>query len=42
MIALLQGATDTAKQLVDTANNLTQAVTTAPPEIHFIYLLFKG
>lgn len=42
MFSLLQGATDTAKQLVDTANSLNQAATTAPPEIHFIDLLFKG
>ncbi|WP_432712285.1 MotA/TolQ/ExbB proton channel family protein [Pedobacter sp.] len=42
MITLLQGASDTANQIIDTANVLQQAVTTAPPEIHFIDLLFKG
>ncbi len=42
MIALLQGAIDTTTQLADTANNLNQAVAAAPPELHFIDLLFKG
>lgn len=42
MIALIQGATDTVKQLTDTANALNQAVTPAPPELHFIDLLLKG
>ncbi len=42
MITLLQGASDTANRLTDTANAVKQAVTTAPPELHFIDLLFKG
>jgi biopolymer transport protein ExbB len=42
MITLLQGVTDTANQLVDTANNLAQPVAAAPEELHFIDLLFKG
>ncbi|MFP5081975.1 MotA/TolQ/ExbB proton channel family protein [Pedobacter sp. JCM 36344] len=42
MITLLQGVTDTANQLVDTANNLAQPITQAPEELHFIDLLFKG
>ncbi|MEJ7558533.1 MAG: MotA/TolQ/ExbB proton channel family protein [Pedobacter sp.] len=42
MITLLQGVTDTANQLVDTANNLAQPVAVAPEELHFIDLLFKG
>lgn len=42
MIALIQGATDSLKQLADTANNATQALTAAPPELHFIDLLLKG
>lgn len=42
MITLLQGATDTATQILDTAANLTQPAATAPPELHFIDLLFKG
>ena len=42
MITLLQGVTDTANQLVDTANNLAQPLTAAPEELHFIDLLFKG
>ncbi|RZL11430.1 MAG: MotA/TolQ/ExbB proton channel family protein [Pedobacter sp.] len=42
MITLLQGVTDTANQLVDTANNLAQPVVAAPEELHFIDLLFKG
>ena len=42
MITLLQGAVDTTQQIVDTANAVKQAVTTAPPELHFIDLLFKG
>lgn len=42
MIALIQGATDSLKQIVDTANSATQAVTAAPPELHFIDLLLKG
>lgn len=42
MITLLQGVTDTASQLVDTANNLVQPVVAAPEELHFIDLLFKG
>ena len=42
MITLLQGVTDTANKLVDTANNLTQPVTPVPEELHFIDLLFKG
>ncbi|MHA4896563.1 MotA/TolQ/ExbB proton channel family protein [Pedobacter sp. PWIIR3] len=42
MILLLQGATDTATKLLDSANNLTQPIATAPPELHFIDLLFKG
>ena len=42
MITLLQGAVDTTKQIIDTANAVKQAVATAPPELHFIDLLFKG
>ncbi|MCX2451719.1 MotA/TolQ/ExbB proton channel family protein [Pedobacter sp. PLR] len=42
MIALIQGANDSLNQIVDTANNATQAVTAAAPELHFIDLLFKG
>ena len=42
MITLLQGVTDTASQLVDSANNLTQPIAVAPEELHFIDLLFKG
>ena len=42
MITLLQGVTDTANQLVDTANNLAQPIVPAPEELHFIDLLFKG
>jgi biopolymer transport protein ExbB len=42
MITLLQVATDTVKQLTDTANAVNQAVTAAPPELRFIDLLFKG
>lgn len=42
MITLLQVVTDTAKQLVDTANNLAQPIAPAPEELHFIDLLFKG
>lgn len=42
MIALIQGATDSLKQLADTANNATQAIAAAPPELHFIDLLLKG
>lgn len=42
MIALIQSATDTITQLNDTANALNPAVTPAPPELHFIDLLFKG
>lgn len=42
MITLLQGVTDTANKLVDTANNLAQPIVPAPEELHFIDLLFKG
>jgi biopolymer transport protein ExbB len=42
MITLLQVTSDTANQLIDSANVIKQAVTTAPPELHFIDLLFKG
>lgn len=42
MITLIQGVTDTASQLVDSANNLTQPIAVAPEELHFIDLLFKG
>lgn len=42
MIALIQGATDSLKQLADTTNNATQALAAAPPELHFIDLLLKG
>lgn len=42
MIALLQGALDTANQIADSANSLTQPLTQAETEIHFIDLLFKG
>ncbi|SHG22331.1 MotA/TolQ/ExbB proton channel family protein [Pedobacter caeni] len=42
MIALIQGATDSLTQLADTANNATKALAAAPPELHFIDLLFKG
>ena len=41
MITLLQGAIDTARQIVDSTNVVKQAVT-APTELHFIDLLFKG
>ncbi|RQO70753.1 biopolymer transporter ExbB [Pedobacter sp. KBW06] len=42
MIALIQGATDSLNKLADTANNATQALAAAPPELHFIDLLLKG
>ncbi|MCX2482689.1 MotA/TolQ/ExbB proton channel family protein [Pedobacter sp. MR2016-24] len=42
MITLLQVATDTVNQLADSTNVANQAVTAAPPELHFIDLLFKG
>jgi len=42
MIALVQSATETVTQLADTANALNQGITAAPPELHFIDLLFKG
>jgi len=42
MITLLQVATDTVKQLTDTANAVKQGVTAAPQEIHFFDLLIKG
>ncbi|MBC8984891.1 MotA/TolQ/ExbB proton channel family protein [Pedobacter sp. N36a] len=42
MIALIQGANDSLNKIVDTANNASQAVTAATPELHFIDLLFKG
>ncbi|WGQ08645.1 MotA/TolQ/ExbB proton channel family protein [Pedobacter gandavensis] len=42
MIALIQGANDSLNKIVDTANNASQAVTAAAPELHFIDLLFKG
>jgi biopolymer transport protein ExbB len=42
MITLLQVANDTTNQLIDSASAIKQAVTTAPPELHFIDLLFKG
>lgn len=42
MITLLQAYTDTANQLLDTANALTQTVAPPPPELHFIDLLVKG
>lgn len=41
MITLLQVATDTVNQLTDSAG-VVKAVTAAPPELHFIDLLFKG
>lgn len=42
MTTLLQVATDTVKQLADTANAAQQAVTAAPQELHFFDLLMKG
>lgn len=42
MITLLQVANDTVNQLTDTANVAKQAVAAAPPQLHFIDLLFKG
>jgi biopolymer transport protein ExbB len=42
MITLLQAATDSANQILDTANTLTQPIAAAPEELHFIDLLFKG
>jgi biopolymer transport protein ExbB len=42
MFTFLQAATDTANQMIDTANNVVQAVTTPPEELRFIDLLFKG
>ncbi|WP_285011409.1 MotA/TolQ/ExbB proton channel family protein [Pedobacter faecalis] len=42
MFTLLQAATDTANQIIDTANALTQTVATPPEELRFIDLLFKG
>jgi biopolymer transport protein ExbB len=42
MITLLQVATDTVQQLTDSANVAKQAVTAAPPELHFFDLLMKG
>lgn len=43
MSTLLMTVIDTAAQLVDSTNNVTAPVTTAPPpELHFIDLLFKG
>ncbi|ALL08928.1 biopolymer transporter ExbB [Pedobacter sp. PACM 27299] len=41
-MALIQGANDSLNKIVDTANNASQAVTAAAPELHFIDLLFKG
>ncbi len=42
MITLLQGAIDTTRQIVDSANVVKQVVTAPPTELHFIDLLFKG
>jgi biopolymer transport protein ExbB len=42
MITLLQVATDTTNQLIDSASAIKQTVAAAPPELHFIDLLFKG
>lgn len=42
MITLLQAATDTANQILDTANTINQPIAAAPEELHFIDLLFKG
>ncbi len=42
MITLLQVPTDTGNRIMDSANVIKQTITTAPPEIHFIDLLFKG
>ena len=42
MITLLQGAIDTARQIVDSTAAVNKAVTAPPTELHFIDLLFKG
>jgi len=42
MITLLLTAIDTTKQVIDSANAAKTVLTTAPPELHFIDLLFKG
>ncbi len=42
MITLLLTATDTLNQVIDTANAANTAMSTAPKELHFIDLLFKG
>jgi biopolymer transport protein ExbB len=42
MITLLLTAIDTTKQVIDSANAAKTGLTTAPPELHFIDLLFKG
>jgi biopolymer transport protein ExbB len=42
MITLLQAYTDTANQVLDTTNTLTQTIAPPPPELHFIDLLVKG
>ena len=42
MITLLITATDTVNKIIDTANAANTAITTAPKELHFIDLLFKG
>lgn len=42
MITLLMAAVDTAQNVLDTANSVNTPLTTAPQELHFIDLLFKG
>lgn len=42
MTTLLQVATDTVKQLADTANAANKALNAAPQELHFFDLLIKG
>lgn len=42
MITLLITATDTLNKVIDTANAAETGLTTAPQELHFIDLLFKG
>lgn len=42
MITLLQGLPDSVNQVIDSTNQVTQALTPPPEELHFIDLLVKG
>ncbi|RZL50404.1 MAG: MotA/TolQ/ExbB proton channel family protein [Pedobacter sp.] len=42
MITMLMAAVDTVNKVIDTANTATPELATAPKELHFIDLLFKG